>query len=715
MENFRKNRTVLFPLQAGTIPFLTLIILLASSLHGQEAADGEEPQPLDPIEVSVEAHRQTAADLPAQVSVITAEEIAASEARSVAEILSSVSGVGLEKYGNITQPGLISIRGSSAEQVLVLVDGVRINTAQGGGVDLNTLPLDSIERIEIIRGGGSALFGEGAMGGIVNIVTRKSAARKTAGSVSYSYGSFNTHRADARIEGPLGKTRASYPDRGEISGEETGVPFRKDSETREGSAETLSWHYSLSGGGYWTEGTYSYPDDYESGGTGERLNADGYSLEGTAKIEGASRGNGSLLTLLCQGGFRETGVPGLLEFPSRTARMADASLAGSLTASSIPTALGHVAGTASLQYRTRTYTDPDWYLGAVDDTHANTAARFSASLEREDRWGILSLRSAAGLSFDIDHLNSTALVTGSGLTDSGIVSRFTEGAHANIELGLFPQEAGPSRITLTPALRYEASQTRQGGTGQGADRGDWSWGAGTIVSLDSAGNWNMKANAGSSYRMPSFNDLFWPATSFASGNPCLLPETSLFWDAGIAVHPVPFLKLQAAWFSQSVENLIQWNPGPSGQWTPSNIGMADIRGLECEAAVMVPLAGGILYGEINGNYTYLRATDVTEGAATYGKQLTRRPFERANCALTLSHMDGHSVRISGQYVGFRYTTAMNTKTIPAYFLLNAAFTVVIGDWEIALSGMNLLDTPYINLEEYPVPGREIQIEGRLKL
>ena len=68
--------------------------------------------------------------------------------------------------GGLGQFSTVSIRGSSAEQVLVLLDGVRLNTGGGGSVDFSTIPLDSIERIEVIRGGGTTLYGSDAIGGV---------------------------------------------------------------------------------------------------------------------------------------------------------------------------------------------------------------------------------------------------------------------------------------------------------------------------------------------------------------------------------------------------------------------------------------------------------------------------------------------------------------------------------------------------------------------
>ncbi len=102
--------------------------------------------------------------------VISQEEILDSTARSLDEILARSNGIQFRNYG----PGglsYISLRGASSEQVLVLIDGERLNNAQSGGADLSQILLDGVQQIEILRGGQSALYGADAMGGILYIVT----------------------------------------------------------------------------------------------------------------------------------------------------------------------------------------------------------------------------------------------------------------------------------------------------------------------------------------------------------------------------------------------------------------------------------------------------------------------------------------------------------------------------------------------------------------
>jgi iron complex outermembrane receptor protein len=121
------------------------------------------------------------------VQVITREEIAASSARNLSDVLAGVMGV--DVYGRSAAQADVSIRGSSAEQIVVIVDGVRMTDVQSAHYTLDVaVPLATIERIEILRGIGSALYGPDAVGGVINIVTR----RQQPGKLSARTGSFGT-------------------------------------------------------------------------------------------------------------------------------------------------------------------------------------------------------------------------------------------------------------------------------------------------------------------------------------------------------------------------------------------------------------------------------------------------------------------------------------------------------------------------------------------
>ncbi|MDR2211134.1 MAG: TonB-dependent receptor [Spirochaetaceae bacterium] len=134
--------------------------------------------------------------VPAQVTVITAGDIAASGAASLVEVLGQVPGVRFT--GAIGGPGSesVSMRGfgeNSYGRVLVLVDGNRINNPDMKGINWNAIPLAAIDRIEVLDGPASARYGNSAVGGVINIITKQSGAGRT--SIEVSAGAFAADRA----------------------------------------------------------------------------------------------------------------------------------------------------------------------------------------------------------------------------------------------------------------------------------------------------------------------------------------------------------------------------------------------------------------------------------------------------------------------------------------------------------------------------------------
>ena len=132
-------------------------------------------------------------EVPQSVTVITREEILRAPDRTVGEIIHRVAGVEISQNGPRGSLAIPRIRGSEPAQVLVLLDGRRINDAQLALYDLNSLPVakEEIERIEVLRGGASALYGTDAMGGVIHIITKR-ASKTPSTYVSASLGRFDT-------------------------------------------------------------------------------------------------------------------------------------------------------------------------------------------------------------------------------------------------------------------------------------------------------------------------------------------------------------------------------------------------------------------------------------------------------------------------------------------------------------------------------------------
>ncbi len=155
------------------------------------ASADETPVKLNEVVVTATKTEQDIEDVTQSVTVITADEIRKSGATTATEIIERATGVEVNDLGpNGSEIG-ISIRGSSSTEVLVLLDGIRLNSAGVGGFDMSDIPvpLENIDRIEIVRGPASALYGADALGGVVNIITKKPAGlESTITSAGGSYG-----------------------------------------------------------------------------------------------------------------------------------------------------------------------------------------------------------------------------------------------------------------------------------------------------------------------------------------------------------------------------------------------------------------------------------------------------------------------------------------------------------------------------------------------
>ena len=162
--------------------------------------------PLDTV--TVVASRTRLGDAARAVDVITREDITRSTARNVAELLSQRMGV--DVYGRSAAQADISLRGSTAEQTLVLVDGIRVSDAQSSHYALDlAVPLRAIERVEILRGGGSALYGTDAVGGVINIITRRGAAETDVRTRAGAFGTAGGAASGSTQHGTFAVTGAT--------------------------------------------------------------------------------------------------------------------------------------------------------------------------------------------------------------------------------------------------------------------------------------------------------------------------------------------------------------------------------------------------------------------------------------------------------------------------------------------------------------------------
>jgi len=172
--------------------FLVCLMVLCFTLSFSKISLAEE-ESFDLGEVVVTATKtpHLLKDVPGSVTVITKEEIEESGAVDLGEALEKVGGIKIRDYGSMGAATDITIRGSTPSQVLVLIDGRPTALPSLGTTDLTLYPVDNIERIEVVRGPFSSLYGADALGGVVNIIT-KDAPEKPTTEFDLSYGTFNT-------------------------------------------------------------------------------------------------------------------------------------------------------------------------------------------------------------------------------------------------------------------------------------------------------------------------------------------------------------------------------------------------------------------------------------------------------------------------------------------------------------------------------------------
>jgi len=233
---------------ARAIPAVALCTLFTSAVHSQTSQTT-----LSPVLVTAARMPQSARDVLSDTLVITADQLAASGQRTLVDVLQQQRGFEINRNGG---PGTVSsvfIRGAANNQSVVLVDGVRIASTTLGGATWETIPLAQIERVEVVYGPLSSLYGADAIGGVVQIFTKRGDGAPKA-TVSAGLGSYATRSLDAGISGSGNSVRyalqaahetsdgfsASTPDAGKFTYNPDRDGYRKRSVSAQFSVEPAS-------------------------------------------------------------------------------------------------------------------------------------------------------------------------------------------------------------------------------------------------------------------------------------------------------------------------------------------------------------------------------------------------------------------------------------------------------------------------------------------
>lgn len=180
---------------------ILLVFILFPSLS--RAVEPPPAESLPPMVVTATRTEVPLNQLTTSLTVITSEEIRERQTELVSEVLRDVAGVNVVQTGSMGSATSVFIRGAASNQALVLIDGVEINSTTTGAYDFANLTTDSVERIEVLRGAGGTLYGSQAIGGVINIITKKGQGPLESG-LSLQGGNGYTNRQVATLTGSAG-------------------------------------------------------------------------------------------------------------------------------------------------------------------------------------------------------------------------------------------------------------------------------------------------------------------------------------------------------------------------------------------------------------------------------------------------------------------------------------------------------------------------------
>jgi iron complex outermembrane receptor protein len=644
-------------------------------------------------EVLVEAERisdlERLKDRPAFLTIIPMDD-ASHRVSSAAEYLAQAVGCHVRSTGGYGAYSTASIRGSSAKQVRVFIDGVPMSQSRSGIVDLADLPLSSLSRIEIYRGFGPYDLSGSSIGGVMNLVT-KTPEDEGGGQISVSYGSLST----LRFQG-------SY------------------------SVRQSDWHLLAIGSALSTEGDFEFLDD---NGTpynrhdDEIVERQNNELDDYEVLLKASRPvGGGTLVASNQFYHRRQGLPGYSTVQSKTQQISKTYDLVHLAWSSRSIAgwpLGLASGCFCL-YQIDGFEDKRVKKAGAKPDEKNTTVSLGMNL----RWHLAlrhwyqDLRGMIEVSRESFRPEETftETVTGEQQTRRTLVVTLED------EVRLLGD-----RLRLIPAARYETyADDLQPFEDVRRDMSAYYRGLtdttishsqriGTIALAASPGlGLTFKANYGRYYRIPSLMEIF-GYRGTAVPNPELESETGSNRDIGIRWEPSlaqgRMLSFEYAYFWSDVEDLIMFVYVPFAQAAQAvNINSADIEGYE------LSLSFGGWYGvSLSGNLTHLIAINTGPVTYTKGKHLPNRPQYEGSVSLRW-HRGRFSAFYEYDYVSGNYWNAANEPApnnkgalFPTRRLHNVGVTVPTGLRRMAftLEARNLTDEQYEDVMGFPLPGRSI--------
>lgn len=634
------------PSSAPARIILSVALLCGTRARAQEASET--------IEVHGERPQGSSRAPAAQSTVVEATKFAG-EIRSLPELLLNAPGASIHSLGGPGQTATLSLRGATADESLILLDGIPLQGVGGGAVDLATIPATLLDRLVVTRGVQGAQFGAGALGGVVELVPH--VVKGTAsGDAQAAAGSFGTYQLAADVSAPLADGGAVLA----LQGDRTAGDFD-----------------------YARQLTPGIPDSPYYGYT--RGNAD--ALRGSALLRVTQPVRSGEFNTILQASAGDRGLPGpSTAVTSRSRERDETGLLG----------MGLKGGVGKGTWALRGWGRLDRILLRGVQAFGDCGDGEPGCPRLDQRGSAVRAEGEIHLPAGDRHLLSASLSAGEDRVHGG-----GAGAHARalISAAVRDDVALAPGLSLHPALRVDRIGDETGlSPGLSAA---WVPGAGGPLTL--------RAGWGLSFRAPSFNELYLKTGAIAP-NPELRPERAWSADAG-ATFRAAGAQISAGVFWSSYRDLIVYELNPSAnQVKPLNAGRARILGAELQAVVPLPRRFSF-----EATYSLTRSVNERPGARQDAPLAYRPPHElRLRLAHRGDRFEGYA---ESSFTSATPRNDYGTASLPAQLVFNAGIGGrAAGPLWLDLEVKNLLDDQTLeDLFQYPLPGRSIAVIARVRL
>lgn len=607
------------------------------------------------IVVSATKTREKRKDISNSVVLIEKKEIEDSAAETLGELLANHPGLDTRTYGNYGGAAQeIKIRGMSADGTQVFINGINVNSISLGTADIAKIPLDSIERIEVVKGAGSLLYGSGASGGIINVFTKKPDKEQMELTVKGSYGNQETYDVSVQHGMSLGENTGYYLTLGQNGTD----GFRVNSDLLQRDASLHLFYdkgdtFNLSIYGDYVYRDYGSPGVVPPAGTADYFNGAGVKI------------------------YNDEAASLLNRYEEDDAHVA-VKAGGKVTEKLSYSLLADYSYSKSYYYD-RTYSNnKTWVTNQVNGIEGNLV------FHPVDGTELL----VGGEYEDYDNENEMLWIDDLGDDIPGTGSASAHEVNSKAAFAEL-QHRFNKYLKVNGGVRYEDNSIF-------GDQDIVRYG----LVVNATDNTAIKFNRGSHFKAPTMNDLFWPDDGFTKGNTDLLPETGWHTDVTLEQEFADNVFVTVGYFHWDVNDKIAWAEDPDQPtlwgyyWVPTNLNKYDAEGIEVSAVI-----GSYDGARLALSYTYTDAKEEVEGADVRAARYVPEHLFRGD--LSYSHSSGFTIAPTVTYTGKRpYYAGSNTSADPTeylndYWLVDLKISQKLNDnWTVSAQGNNLFDESY---------------------